>query len=287
MTQNEQRELKRVFTFLAGFAAKHRLRVALQPALERRARLEAHLRTPDAVRLAGGGETALTPALIEPELRALAAEIAALRGRIDAVDARPPDGGRDARRISARALQMALAHLGKRAVRVRGRGAARRGAARHATSMRTHTRARARSPARRHLAAACLTRAPPPPQKEVEDMIWEVDENLDRCVDFEEFALMFRRNIADTTGLEPSQLFHVAQFCMYDRDFSGQVSVDEALHMLYARHGKERLEAEMKVRARARTRPTGACAAVREFACRNFPLPTSRAHLRRRCSATR
>lgn len=86
-----------------------------------------------------------------------------------------------------------------------------------------------------------------PLQKEIEDMIWEVDENLDGCVDWEEFQLMFRRNITDKTGLEPFQLFNVVQFCMYDKDFSGQVSVDETMHMLFARYGKERLEAEMKV----------------------------------------
>lgn len=34
---------------------------------------------------------------------------------------------------------------------------------------------------------------------------------------------------------------------MYDKDFSGQVSVDETMHMLFARYGKERLESEMKV----------------------------------------
>ncbi len=43
-----------------------------------------------------------------------------------------------------------------------------------------------------------------------------------------------------------AQLFNVVQFCVYDKDFSSFISVDEALHMLYARHGKERLEAEMQ-----------------------------------------
>lgn len=33
---------------------------------------------------------------------------------------------------------------------------------------------------------------------------------------------------------------------MYDRDNSGSVTVDETMHMLYARYGKDRLEAEMK-----------------------------------------
>jgi Ca2+-binding EF-hand superfamily protein len=73
-------------------------------------------------------------------------------------------------------------------------------------------------------------------------MIWEVDENLDGCVDWEEFKLMFQRNITDTTGLEPFQLFNVIQFMMYDKDNSGKVTVDETMHMLYARYGKARLE---------------------------------------------
>lgn len=87
---------------------------------------------------------------------------------------------------------------------------------------------------------------PPSLQKEIDDMIWEVDENLDGCVDWEEFQLMFRRNITDKSGLEPVQLFNVVQFMMYDKDFSGEVSVDETMHMLFSRYGKARLEAEMK-----------------------------------------
>ena len=57
---------------------------------------------------------------------------------------------------------------------------------------------------------------------------------------------MFERNITDTTGLEPFQLFNVVQFLMYDKDCSGNVSVDETMHMLYSRYGKANLESQMK-----------------------------------------
>jgi Ca2+-binding EF-hand superfamily protein len=43
-------------------------------------------------------------------------------------------------------------------------------------------------------------------KKAVEEMIWEVDENLDGCLDWSEFRLMFNRNITDRTGLEPSRM---------------------------------------------------------------------------------
>lgn len=42
-------------------------------------------------------------------------------------------------------------------------------------------------------------------------MIWEVDENLDGYVDWEEFQLMYFRNMHDTTGLEPFELFNIVQ----------------------------------------------------------------------------
>lgn len=37
----------------------------------------------------------------------------------------------------------------------------------------------------------------------------QVDENLDGCVDWEEFRLMFNRNVNDKTGLEPSKLYNM------------------------------------------------------------------------------
>ncbi len=70
---------------------------------------------------------------------------------------------------------------------------------------------------------------------EVLDMIWEVDENLDQCVDWEETHLMFLRNANDVTGLEPSKFYNMIHFMMYDISNSGTVSVDEAMNMLYSR----------------------------------------------------
>ena len=34
-------------------------------------------------------------------------------------------------------------------------------------------------------------------------MIWEVDENLDNLIDFDEFQLTYFRNISDITGKKP------------------------------------------------------------------------------------
>ncbi len=71
---------------------------------------------------------------------------------------------------------------------------------------------------------------------EVLDMIWEVDENMDQCIDWEETQLMFLRNANDVTGLEPSKFYNMIQFMMYDISNSGTVSVDEAMNMLYSRY---------------------------------------------------
>ncbi|KAJ1397882.1 hypothetical protein B484DRAFT_312540, partial [Ochromonadaceae sp. CCMP2298] len=39
--------------------------------------------------------------------------------------------------------------------------------------------------------------------KDIEEMVWEVDENLDGCLDWAEFRLMFNRNVTDQSGVEP------------------------------------------------------------------------------------
>lgn len=52
-------------------------------------------------------------------------------------------------------------------------------------------------------------------KKEVEEMIWEVDEDLDQALDWPEFKLMFTRNIADKSGLEPSRMVRESNFIVY------------------------------------------------------------------------
>jgi Ca2+-binding EF-hand superfamily protein len=72
-------------------------------------------------------------------------------------------------------------------------------------------------------------------KREVAEMIWEVDDDLDGCIDWTEFRLMFTRNIMDNCGLEPSKMFNLTQFLIYDHNCNGRVSVDETMNMLYAR----------------------------------------------------
>jgi len=43
-------------------------------------------------------------------------------------------------------------------------------------------------------------------RQDVEEMLWEVDEDLDQCINWKEFKLMFTRNIKDKSGLEPSRM---------------------------------------------------------------------------------
>lgn len=42
-------------------------------------------------------------------------------------------------------------------------------------------------------------------------MIWEVDENLDNMIDFDELQLTYYRNINDTTGNEPCLFFRLLE----------------------------------------------------------------------------
>ena len=84
------------------------------------------------------------------------------------------------------------------------------------------------------------------PRPRLEKMIWEIDEDLDGKVDWDEFTLMFERSVADTTGLEPFEFYNVVQFMMYDEDQNGVITMDECITMLYQRYGHAKLENELQ-----------------------------------------
>ena len=82
-------------------------------------------------------------------------------------------------------------------------------------------------------------------RKQLEYMIWEVDENLDGVVDWDEFKVMYQRNVNDETGLEPFELFNIVQFMTYlptlrvDKDFRPQITEDDTMSTLFARYGHD------------------------------------------------
>ena len=79
-----------------------------------------------------------------------------------------------------------------------------------------------------------------------EDMIWEVDEDGDDAVTWEEFSLCYERALSDETGNEPRKLFTLVEFLMLDEDEVNWVTVDSILHMMMMRH----IDAERIIRAK-------------------------------------
>ena len=84
-----------------------------------------------------------------------------------------------------------------------------------------------------------------PTKSDVELIIWEVDDDLDGFVNRSEFETMYKRCITDFSDLEPRQLYNLVTFLMYDTDFKGRVTVEETLQILFVRHGREKLDAEI------------------------------------------
>merc|ERR1712166_346765 len=85
-----------------------------------------------------------------------------------------------------------------------------------------------------------------PSKSEVKMIIWEVDDDLDGYVNLEEYYMMYKRCTTDVENKEPRKLFNLVQFLMYDKEFKGSVTVEETLQILFVRHGRDRLDAEIR-----------------------------------------
>eukprot|EP00434_Breviolum_minutum_P010187 symbB.v1.2.008991.t1/scaffold565.1/size187815/4 len=83
------------------------------------------------------------------------------------------------------------------------------------------------------------------PKDQIELWIWEVDDDLDQMVGWDEFLTMYQRCISDGTGFEPRNLFNLVQFLMYDKEFHGKISVEQTLQIIYVRHGRSNLDDEI------------------------------------------
>lgn len=81
---------------------------------------------------------------------------------------------------------------------------------------------------------------------ELEEMLWEADEDMDGALSWEEFKLLCELNLNDRSGLQPWRLFTCVYFLMMDRSEAGFVTEDSVLEILYTRFGKQQMEAEIK-----------------------------------------
>ena len=85
-------------------------------------------------------------------------------------------------------------------------------------------------------------------KSQIDLMIWEFDENLDRKISEKEFINMYKKCVIDRTAAEPKKLFHFTQFLMYCQPDSYKITVEDTLELLYVRALNEapKLKANVK-----------------------------------------
>ncbi|KAE9182609.1 hypothetical protein PF004_g24194 [Phytophthora fragariae] len=80
----------------------------------------------------------------------------------------------------------------------------------------------------------------------LEEVIWQVNDNLDGAISFDEFVNSYVRSRNDRSGLEPSEIFFLTCFLMFDKESCGRISLDDAMGILYLKYG-EAMEREMEI----------------------------------------
>uniref|UniRef100_A0A6T8P8Y1 EF-hand domain-containing protein n=1 Tax=Hemiselmis andersenii TaxID=464988 RepID=A0A6T8P8Y1_HEMAN len=77
---------------------------------------------------------------------------------------------------------------------------------------------------------------------EVEDVIWEVDEDANGYIDWDNFVQLYMRCRKDKSGKEPTRLYNLIEFMVCDKDGGGTMSEDECMEILFHRFGKEQMK---------------------------------------------
>lgn len=72
--------------------------------------------------------------------------------------------------------------------------------------------------------------------------IWEVDDDADGRIDWDEFRTLFFRVRDDQTGYEPRKFFNVVEFLMFDKNNVGSIDLDECMSLLYQRFSKAEVD---------------------------------------------
>ena len=76
--------------------------------------------------------------------------------------------------------------------------------------------------------------------EEIEQMIWEVDEDMDNKVSKYEMEKMYKRCIVDKEELEPKKLFYFILFLMFDKENKRSINEEDTLELLRVRHRNDK-----------------------------------------------
>jgi calmodulin len=77
---------------------------------------------------------------------------------------------------------------------------------------------------------------------EVDDMLWEVDDDVCGYLNLANFIRMYYRIRESTIESEPRALFMLVEFLLFDKNGSGTVDFDEATDVFRTRYGKAAME---------------------------------------------
>jgi tRNA nucleotidyltransferase/poly(A) polymerase len=114
VTQDESKQLERVFNYLCDFAAKNKLFKEREPKLERKSKILAYKKNPEAVKIVDEHGRELSAAEIDAELRAIDEECAEITKEIERIESKPD------KKVKPRDLQEALLKLRKKCSKVSG-----------------------------------------------------------------------------------------------------------------------------------------------------------------------